>query len=45
MPSKKTCEPKETKDTKKTVHVHGHWRHYEDGNKAYIQPATRHIKK
>jgi hypothetical protein len=29
----------------KTVHVTGHWRHYEDGSKTYIAQATRHVKK
>ena len=43
MPSRKeTSQPKEPK---KTIQVHGHWRHFEGGNKTYIQQAKRHVKK
>ena len=37
--------PKATNTETKGVHVHGHWRHYESGDKVYIAPAVRHIKK
>jgi hypothetical protein len=45
MPANKTPNTTPKSSATKTVHVHGHWRHYDNGDKTYIAPATRHVKK